>query len=205
MPTLGELKSEIASDLVRKDLGAEIDRACIAAHRFYRARRLRFNEARTVMNTAIGQGVYGVSSGLPADILEIDSISVDESGWRRLLCQAGSDEIEAMDSPNSTHSVPDVWSIRGEELRLWPVPNKAYPLTIFYLQDLPLPADGASNAWTNQAGDLIKAHAKRIIARDKLRDFEYAASQASAEAEALSILVSESGMQQSTGRIRGGW
>lgn len=204
MATYADLKNEVARELGRKDLASDIDRACKAGIRLYRARRFRFNELTATMNTVAGQAWYGVSSGLPAGIQEIDSITVDQWGRRTVLCQRAYAELEAVDTAHSTRSAPDFWCWYGERLRLWPVPDRVYPLALSCVVAIPAPAsDGEENVWTNDAESLIRAYAVRTLARDVTRDPEKEAAGERAEVEALRMLQNEATQYQSTGRFRG--
>lgn len=207
MATYADLKSRVARELGRRDLESDIDAACKAGIRLYRGRRFRFNELTATMNTIAGQAWYGVSSGLPAGIQEVDSITVDQWGQQTALCQRAYSELEALDTAQSMRSAPDFWCWYGERLRLWPVPDRVYPLALSCVATIPAPAsDDAENAWTGDAEALIRAFAVRTLARDVIRDPEKEAAGERAEIEALRTLDREAAAYQSTGRLAGsGW
>jgi len=204
MATYAELKNRIARELSRNDLASDIDAACKAGIRLYRGRRFRFNELTATMNTIAGQSWYGVSSGLPAGIQEVDSITVDQWGRRTALCQRAYSELETLDTAQSMRSAPEIWCWYGERLRLWPIPDRVYPLAFSCIAAIPEPAnDDAENAWTSDAESLIRAFAVRTLARDVIRDPEKEAAGERAEIEALRMLDREAAAYQSTGRLTG--
>lgn len=205
MATYGEMKARIARELHRHNADADIENAVRQAIRHYRSRRFRFNEARATMNTVAGQRYYGVSSGLPSGIQDVDSIIVDQWGRRTALCQCTWAEIEARDTAHSTRGAPDLWCWYGEELRLWPVPDRSYALAFSFVRAIPDPVQDADvSAWTTDAEDLIVANAERRLARDLLRDEAKEAQAARAEEDALRTLLHEAAQYQSTGRLAGG-
>ena len=69
---------------------------------------------------------------------------------------------------SSTQSQPYSWAWYANQIRLYPIPDSAYTLTISYLQVIDEPADGDSNAWTTDAAMLIKHAALEGVFRDRL-------------------------------------
>lgn len=70
-------------------------------------------------------------------------------------------------------SQPVDYAYDTEQLRFYPIPDGTYPIGIWAIQRFAaLEADADSNAWTNEAFDLIKSEAKLILGRDVLHDQE---------------------------------
>lgn len=83
-------------------------------------------------------------------------------------------------NPTNTGQPVD-YCYEAQQLRLYPIPDNAYPLGIVGAQRFPLlMADNDTNPWTQDAYDLIKAEAKLILGRDVLfdKDLEVSSSKA---------------------------
>ena len=172
MSTLSGLKSRVAEDLARTDLTSQIVNAVADAIYDYQERRFAFNQLREDFATVDGTEFY-TSAELPDGIIKIDSIRAEVNGRRYQLEEWGYSKMERVASlATPTEGQPLAWAWYGEELRLYPVPDAAYTLTMSYHYRLDPPADDASNAWTDEvkAGQLIRLSAARRIAREYLKD-----------------------------------
>jgi hypothetical protein len=70
---------------------------------------------------------------------------------------------------------PADYTVYGGELRIWPIPDQAYTLSLNGLVRLgpnPLSGDSDTNAWMTEGGGIIRGQAKLILYRDLLRDDE---------------------------------
>lgn len=87
---------------------------------------------------------------------------------------------------------PSQWAEEGDLIRLHPIPDGAYSLSVFGSSRLDAPENDADETvWTNEAEDLIAARAKFTLYRDIWRDVEATQLAAQAEGEALSRLRRE--------------
>lgn len=192
MATLGSLKARLASDFNRADLTDAIDGAIADAIAEYQSRRFHFNQARDTFETTADTEFYGTDV-IPADIAEIDALTVTVDGRRvRLIPWSFSvgEGVNAISSTATGH--PLAWSWYAEQIRLYPIPDATYTVTISYLQKIDAPAsDGASNAWTGEAERLIRACAAKIIWRDKVRNQAQAAASEAEEMRQLRKLRRE--------------
>lgn len=103
---------------------------------------------------------------------------------------------------------PTDYAISSGQIRLYPFPGVAYPLSILGVIDqapLNYTDPTSQNAWTNEAQDLIVARAKMLLFRDYFRDSEQAAIASGTEQQALSRLTGTATEQLGTGRMRGAW
>lgn len=50
---------------------------------------------------------------------------------------------------------PTKYSVVGNQVELYPIPNSAYVYRLYYYKNLAVPADASSNAWTSTAYDLL--------------------------------------------------
>ncbi|MGL4559846.1 MAG: hypothetical protein ACRCV5_20305, partial [Afipia sp.] len=81
------------------------------------------------------------------------------------------------------------------QIRLYPIPDAVYTVTLSYLQKIAEPAsDGDSNAWTEEAEELIRASAIRRLRRYDLRDYQGAAAAEAEESMHLRRLTKEARM-----------
>src|SRR5262249_8240661 len=152
--------------------------------------RFYFNEAVASFITVPGQPSYG-SADLAAipDIVEIDSAKVALSGTLYPLRRRTIDFIEAADSAASLHADPTDYMYYRQQLRLWPTPALARTVILSYVQRLaPLSVAGDSNAWTNDAEELIRARTKADLFANVIRDMPEAGAMQQLEQIALQAL-----------------
>lgn len=188
MGTLADLKSRIARELVRTDLGVVIADTIAEAVEDYQSVRFEFNQARATFNTAAGTEFYG--GALPSDIGQIDSVVALVSGRRTKLSAWPYAVMEKVSTTTTSFGEPTAWSWYAKQLRLYPVPDAVYALTLSYVQRINVPStDGASNIWTTEAEALIRHSVKRRIAQNYMRDAEMAQAARSAEADAYRRLM----------------
>lgn len=202
MSTLAEMKSRIAREIHRSDLTTEIGEAVADAIADYRHIRFAFNQARDTFATVAGTEFYG--SGVIPDAAEIDSVTLLVNARTVCLPAWPYGVMEKIHTTTNSRGQPQAWSWYAEQIRVYPVPDAAYTVTVSYLKRLPVPADAASNAWTDEAEQLIRHSAKKRICRDVLRDFEGAASAESGESAAFRRLMRES-RQLNTGGLVPNW
>lgn len=191
MGTLTLLKSRIASDLKRTDLTAHIAYAIADAVDEYKGKHFHFNQARDTFDTVAGTEFYTTSS-IPTDIGQIDALTLTTGGNRYLMQRISFDRHEEMAVSTTATGQPSCWSWYAQQLRLYPIPDAVYTLTISYLQRIDLQADdGTETVWTTQAENLIRACAEKILYRDVLQAPQLAATAQSAEAAAYRRLMRE--------------
>lgn len=201
MADLGTLKSRIANEIHRTDLTSDIAYAISDAIKFYQNKRFAFNQTRANFNTVAGTEFYTPFT----DIGQIDSIVITVNQRKVQLEEWPYLALEEISTTTNTQSQPWSWAWYGEQIRLYPIPDQAYALTISYLKRIDEPAtDGTSNEWTEDAEDLIRASAKMRLYRDVLHDDENGIRAASAETTALRRLLRDS-RQLVTGGLRGSW
>lgn len=202
--TLDDLKSRIAREIHRSDLDTDIAVAVNRSIKFYQGRRFAFNQLRTTFSTTAGTEFYttdtAAPSTLPSDIGEIDLLTVTTSGTRWKLDEKSEAWIEAESQTTTSQSCPMCYSFYAGRLRLYPIPDQTYTLTISYLQKVD--ADAGSSVWTNEAEDLICHAAKKRLYRDVLRDTEAAQLSAQAEVDEFKRLMKDA-RQLNTGSLRG--
>lgn len=152
MATFKDLQDRIALDyLNRYDLMPSVKRAIVNAIKCYEAQRYWFNQTASTTTTTANTSYFGV----PGDFLALDRIEIAEAGARLPLIAQPFDVIREMNIVSSTGS-PTHFAYRGDRFELAVIPDSAYTVTTYYLHTLPtLSADTDSNAWTNEAQNLI--------------------------------------------------
>jgi hypothetical protein len=189
MASLLDLKTRIRLETNKDDIAsggeaeAALDRAISRAIEYYQDERFWFNvgseTAVTVASTA--------TVARPA-VRVADKVTISNSGSVSSLTKGAlGDFIE-----NSSTGVPSSYAEYGDSLYLYPIPNGAYTLTLYGVRDIAAPTlDAESTVWTNEAYDLIAAHARFILYRDIWRDQEGAVLAKGAIEEALGKLRRE--------------
>jgi hypothetical protein len=134
---------------------------------------------------------------------------VTVSGRFVTLTPKGFAEIEGMTLATTDTGSPDYWAWYAGKLWLYLIPDAAYPVRMSYQQRKSAPVNDAdaSTIWTNPAAcePLIRACAKRIVARDVMRNYTYAKACEEAEAIALSVLMNEAAQLQDEGGLQPNW
>ena len=155
MPTYKDLQDKVNLDYLNQmTLIPETKRAIHAAIRCYEGRRFWFNETATSVALVSSQSYLTV----PTDFIFLDRLEVITNGFASPLRLTSFNTIREMNSDNAVGQ-PTSFAYRGDRFVLGTTPDSAYSATIYYIHSLPLlSADADSNAWTNEAFNLI-AHA----------------------------------------------
>lgn len=156
MATFKDLQDRINLDYMnRYDLMGETKRAILNAIKTYEGARFWFNEAQTAMACSAGQTYVSV----PTDFLYLDRLELTYSGASTRLIEVPFGEIRAMNAVSAT-GVPTHYNYHGDRFEVAIKPDSAYAVPCYYVKSLPqLSADTDSNAWTNEAANLIVHHA----------------------------------------------
>ena len=179
------MQNRIADELVRDDLASQISNAINDAIRTWEGARFAFNERRYLINTVNGTEYYdmagptlltsaGAAVGTGEIVLELDNITCTVNNMPYPLTprtQQWFDRYATL--PTQYKGQPDSYTIYNNQLRLFPIPNAAYPLNLSALARLspnPLSDDGDTNSWMTEGEALIRHQAKFIIYRDIVRD-----------------------------------
>lgn len=201
MGTLADLKSRIALELARTDLSAQIGNAVVDAIKYYSRERFWFNQSRNIIfSTAPGQQAYGKDDDpvIPR-LIKIDQVFMLPS--RYPLDRYSPVDFE-MVSSGSAQGRPTAFTYTDEQILLYPVPADVYSLRLYAHYRLPDLVDDAENAWTTDAEELIRTHAKQLLYIDPLEDDAAAARMGVKIPALLSGLRSETSARMGTGRIR---
>lgn len=178
MTTLATLKAEIADDLLRTDLTAQIAAEITRAIEFYQPKRFSFNETKDMtFATVAGKLWYGKADDADIPLFyALDWAAVNDGGERSYLDQAEPACADWWADTAAISGVPSQFVRYGRAIALYPVPDAAYTVTLAGHYQYPAPAadNTADNAWMTEAYDLIRYRAAGTIAAVKIRDLDMA-------------------------------
>jgi hypothetical protein len=203
--TLSDLKARITDDLARSDLTSQIAAAITDAITHYQDARFYFNETRNVtFSTVAGQQIY-TGSDVPEipKFTVLDAVYVTVSGTVYDICREYPQEIETLSDSSATRGQPWSYSYFDQSIRFYPIPDQAYPVRIQGHIRLDAPAsDGdGNNAWMNEAFELIRCRAKRLLAAHVIKDMELLQVMDAMETSAFERLVAATSRRIATGHI----
>ena len=184
MTTFATMKTRIVDETLRDDLTpAQLGHAINDAIALQEGERYSFNVRRYRILTVAAQEYYdikapalltsaGTAVGTGETLLELDSITTTVSNRPYPLTPRTQQWMDEQQDSNFLGQPAD-YTIYGQQLRIFPVPDAAYPIDLSGLARLapnPLSQDAHTNAWMTEGERLIRAQAKVLIYRDILRD-----------------------------------
>lgn len=210
MSDFGTMVRRIRGDINR---GAAFDErikeAICDAIVFYKNKRLGFNIKRARAVLTSGHEVVS----LPTDWLEADFLRLEHGSDRDPMQEVTYDWMEDHLRTDNDRGRPRRFAVQHRELRVYQIPDQTYTLVLSFhyeLKNVSLSAsDGAFNGWTQDAEQLIRAHAQASVlnryiggaeARGLARDLMYEIEKPSGILENLEAAAAR---EQSTGRIKG--
>lgn len=199
MATYAELQSQIADDINRTDLNTQIQTAIKRAIKFYSRKRSYFNEMVATASTVADQEYYED----PTYNREMDTLSITVSGNKYLLKRRSFQEIESWSVTSTFTGVPTDWAQHRQQLRLYPIPDAVYTLTLSYQLDwADLSATSDTNAMTIEVPDLIEARARWWLLTRTIKDQQAAAEAKVEELQEWQAVEAETAKRIMTGRVR---
>ncbi len=165
MATTAQLKTRVALDLNRDDLGTGGDLeqamtdALADAVETYATELFWFNRTSGSVNTTGGTATVALPAGMRT------AIQVSYQQWPLRKFQP-----EDMQYYTTQGGPPSAWAENDGAIELFPVPDTIYALNVYGIADLGVPASGSSNSWTTEAYNLILNATKRILCTGPLRD-----------------------------------
>lgn len=188
MPTLGDMKQQIARDLARPSgiLSVPIANAIRDAITFYQRQKFPQNWQDVDLTTAPDQYRYDVAT----DGLVLDIDHAEHLGQRYSLRIRPRAWVAGRHDPN-LRGDPLFIALAGPAVLLHPVPHTAVALTMRMNISPPIPTeDDHTNFWTEDAYSLIRHHAKGDLFMNTLRgpaagEGQLAREQASSELASL--------------------
>lgn len=206
MTTLATLKTRIASDLERSDMGTQIAECISDAITYYQSERFYFNETRSVtFSTVASQREYTSTdeANIPK-FIKLDAVIATVSGNARELCWTDPVVMELLHDSNVTAGQPSDYAYYDQSLSIYPLPDQAYTIRLMgHIKKAEPASDSeANNVWMTEGFELIRARAKLYFAiHTGVDDGTLAANAARAEVIALERLQRETARRVGTGRF----
>jgi hypothetical protein len=185
MATVADLKTRIADELTRDDMGSGGEAEGALSRAIDTAIEMYADELRWDNNLSGNVTTNGGSStaSLPTGMRYATQVSYLEEPLIH-------DELENLE-PLTETGVPSRWAMDGDSLYLWPQPDSSYSLSVQGIAD----ADSVSFA-TQALYDLVAARVKIILCRFPLRDDTGEAAATRDEADALRRVRRESKLRR---------
>jgi hypothetical protein len=204
--TQGYMKDKIADQIARSDLTTQIAECISDAIRFYQPHRFVFSEGRdTSLNTVAGQEFYtSADDPLIATLYAFDYITVTIGTAKFDLPRYQPEDLELLTQSGTQQGQPQCYSYYDYQLRLYPVPNVAYPLTIAAHQLIAAPAadNTTGNPWMGEAEKLIRSRARYELAINYTKDDDELKYMTAAVTEAYDELKARTNKLAGTGEVR---
>lgn len=182
---------------------AQVNYAIQDTIKYHERRPWYFNQTVGTFSTVAAQEYYSASdlAAIPY-IVNITSMLVTNGGIKAPVVGVPFEAIEDVQDGTVT-TVPRHFTIWQQQIRLYPIPDAVYTITMAYIYRLTaLSADGDSNAWTTDAEELIRQGAKRRIALNYFHAEDVAARCAGLEQEAYLALMAENRRRLPTTKLR---
>lgn len=205
MALLSALKAEIADDLARTDISTQIGNAITASIEEYEGERFWFNETRAyTFPTVAGTSDYALAESAPVyDFIKIDWVQTLIGSMPVNLERRDPERIDWLIASNTSRGQPYQYTYYNKQFRLYAIPNAVYTVRVAGHYKLStLANDAATNAWTTEAYELIRAAAKVRLYALVIKNAEQAAVEDQAKQRALSVLRSKTTDKIGTGCIR---
>lgn len=209
--TLQDLQNRIAADLTRDDLTGDYLTSPIAnvvndTILFYQRERFYFNQTRSfTFSTVIGQSDYSSADlAIIPNIIKIDALFLPLAQSIYPLDRYEPADFEVISGGALGGGKPTALTYVDNTIRLWPTPTAIYTMRLHCFFKYTAPASPSiSNAWTDDAEELVRTHAKMLLYMDVLEDDQNAQRMQAKIPGLLGALRSETSARLSTGRIRG--
>lgn len=171
MSTFLEMQEAIEDYILRTDINPQVQKAINRAIAKYSKARFWFTETEESFNTVQGDWFYGIPP-VPSDIRQIDYLRITVNNVYYEVIQRNIQWIIDA-NVNNNQGQPTDWAWWQNRIYFYPVPQDAYPITIFYQKSYaPLVDPTDENDFTTipEAEDLIEAEALRWLYKKVILD-----------------------------------
>jgi len=218
--TLGDIAGNVADQLARSDLDAQIKREIALVIKRYQREVTWLHEVHDAELTTAAGVIWYDSLSLAGSHGYADYTSGDTAlSTERLLAVRymrtldGTLEDQLYYLPIQTFLYWHENSVQGGEithytlyggqLGIWPTPNNAQTIKVTGIFQPTVPsADSDASVWFDEAQELVEAATAARVARKYLQDYERARDFEQIEAVQISALRSEGTRRMASGRIR---
>ena len=199
--TYGDMQARIADEVQDNALTTQIQNAIQTAIKLYERRKFYFNTKIGTFNAVGGQEYYGsaANADIPLLVRIFDPLKCSLNGFLYDINPTDDSYITSCQN-GQIITIPQFYSYYAEQIRLFPIPDQNYPITMRYQYRLtPLVNSSDTNAWMTDAEMLIRQAAKRVLGVDVTREIDPAAPISMMEQQALDALDAESRARLSNG------
>lgn len=192
MSDFGTMITRIESEIHRSNIRTQVRSAIKSAIAHYEQDRPFFwNDERSEATTTASQKYMP----LPSDFVDFLGryplqITINQSTYP--LNRRSWDYLQLIDLDNVVgEGIPFDWAYGDQQIRLYPIPQDAYPLTLFYKKRLAvLSADADTNEWVDPDGGerLIRARAKWDLYSNVIHQAQKAQIQKATEIDAYNAV-----------------
>ena len=173
MTTFATMRSRIADEMANDGdiTTSQINNAIRTAIKHFEREPYWFNQKSSVFDTAAGGEFYqSTPPDTFANIVRVESVQRGPATSKEMLGGLDNAHIDEVQDGSVTGE-PAYYSRFENRIRLYPIPNDVYRITIRYIQKLPdLMNDDDTNAWVDECEEMIRQAAKRILCTDILHD-----------------------------------
>lgn len=203
MTTLATMAARIENELDDDDLDDEITAAIQTAIKHYERKRFYFNQKTFTFATVADQEYYAAADAADiATFLEVQTQYLTSGGIRYPINVTTFGAID--ESQNGTvKGRPTNWAFFARKFRVYPIPDAVNTVTVaghYRLATITDPAEG--NAWFDDAEELIRQRAKRILAMDVTKEISDAQAAQALEEMALDALLYETQLRRGRPLLR---
>jgi len=171
MTTYADMYTRIGDEIQDSSLTAQVQRAIQDAIALYEPNRFYFNQTIASFSTVASQEYYGAADFADIPLLiEINSL-IGTIGGSKFALQA--EDFRQLDRVQNGLWLgpPRSFAYYNQQIRLFPIPDQAYPMTMAYHHRLtPLVGAADTNAWMVDGEMLIRQTAKAMLALDVLQE-----------------------------------
>jgi hypothetical protein len=202
MATYLEMQTRIAGEINRTNLTAEIKKAILSAVNYYEKRRWWWNEFVASFSTVAYMESVSLPSTATTGLAELLRLDITQGSSRYQLQHIEQDEYHDRQLNDMT-GIPTAYTIWQDNIFLSPTPNAVYTGIASYIGTLAtLNLDADTNAWTTEAEELIRLHAKKDLYANKIHDMAMAKDMQALEDSVLYRLESLNTRRTTTGRLK---
>lgn len=203
MTILSVMRARIADDLARSDIPNQIADAINDAITHYQSTRFYFTETRTAgFSTVAGQYLYTSTDSTDIPLMyEFDDVQITVAGNALSLNREDATVIEELINVG-TSGDPFQWAWANQGILLYPIPAAVRSVRLIGGIKKAAPTDDtAGNVWMTEGFELIRSHAKLLLAAHTIRDAALAQVMSDAAAGAKARLERETSSKRATGTL----
>jgi hypothetical protein len=210
MPDFGTMVTRLESEIHRTNINAAVRSAILDAILHYEeGPAFHFNSERSTASTIIGNKYLPLPAEPDApefvDFLGTFPLQITVNQSTYPLNRRGHDYLQLIDLDAVVgRGIPFDWTYEDNQIRLYPIPQDVYTLTLYYKSKLtPITADTDDNAWTTQGERLIRARAKWDVYCNQIHQFDKAAKMEEIAQKAYMSLQGIRGRRAVSGTVQG--